>query len=169
MCPSSQSLPVSRTIISKWTRKGRPGLSWLPTTSRLCLSTDRGFQGHPDISVPPPHAPPATPLSYHLSSPPSHPAMFLRSLSWACCQPCCVAAAAPGLLWLRRAGVAWSWLQERCYQRPTASPASAESSPHHGCLSASCEERALPRAVIGCSTAFWNLPEQASQSGRDLA
>lgn len=125
---------VSKTIISKWTRKGRPGLSWLPATSRLCLSTDRGFQRHPDISVPPPHAPPAMPLSYRLSSPPSHPAMFLRSLSWACCQPCCVAAAAPGLLWLRRAGVAWSWLQERCCQRPTASPASAESSPHHGCL-----------------------------------
>lgn len=59
---------VSRTIISKWTRKGRPGLSWLLTTSRLCLSTNTGFQRHPDISVPPPHAPPAMPLSYHLTT-----------------------------------------------------------------------------------------------------
>lgn len=121
---------VSRTIISKWTGKRRPGLSWLPTTSRLCPSTDGGFQRHPDISVPPPPSPPAmplsSPLSSRLSSPPSHPAMFLCSLSWACCQPCCVAAAAPGLLWLRRAGVARPWLER---QRPTARSASAEGSP----------------------------------------
>ncbi|OPJ70159.1 hypothetical protein AV530_019375 [Patagioenas fasciata monilis] len=44
--------------------------------------------------------------------------------------------------------------------------ATAESfPPHHGHQSACCEERALPRAVIGCSTAFWNLPEQANQEG----
>ena len=68
--------------------------------------------------------------------------------------------------------MAWPWPEERCWQRPAASSASPENFPpsQHGLLSAWHEERALRRAKrcdwLLCP--FWNLPEKASQSGKEL-
>lgn len=62
--------PVSRTISSEWTGKGRPGLPWLAATGGLCPSADGWVPEAPRYPVPPPHSPLSTAmaLSYRLPS-----------------------------------------------------------------------------------------------------
>lgn len=154
---------ASRTVSSKWTGKGRPGLSWLPATSGLCPSTDRWVPEAPRYPVPPPHAAPSalpcpSPTAFpHCdvsASPPRQcsPAP-LCSGGFSRAPPSCRGLARPGPGQRRGPGRGQQRGQQALRMAPSARLLAA---------STGREPSAGTRDVIGCSGPFRNLPEKAA-------